>query len=236
MNCAECVYWNPDDDCCDAFECNGTECASLPCEQPDGSVIPVTSYMITILCGKSASGKDTLLRELVKRGDFVPLVSTTTRPPREGEVEGKDYFFVSREEFEKRKAEGKFVEMRSYNTLVGGKKDVWFYGLEKQELEGCKDYVVILDLGGAEECRRHYGKANTLIFYVDAPDALRRTRAESRGSFDDTEWNRRLLDDDVVFSDDRVMEVCDMTINNSGSVETLLSGFDDAFEHFTNRK
>ena len=53
--------------------------------------------MLLILAGKSASGKDTLLNELIKNQNFNPLVSTTTRPMREGENEGKEYFFVSKD-------------------------------------------------------------------------------------------------------------------------------------------
>ena len=55
--------------------------------------------MVTILCGKSASGKDTLLRELIKDGYFQPLISTTTRPMRDGEVQDKDYHFISHDDF-----------------------------------------------------------------------------------------------------------------------------------------
>ena len=57
--------------------------------------------MLTILIGMSASGKDAILRELVANHGFREIVTTTTRPMRKGEVNGKDYNFISRKEFEK---------------------------------------------------------------------------------------------------------------------------------------
>lgn len=64
--------------------------------------------MLTILIGMSASGKDAILRELVANHGFCEIVTTTTRPMRKGEVNGKDYNFISRKEFEKGIAEGRF--------------------------------------------------------------------------------------------------------------------------------
>lgn len=80
--------------------------------------------MLTILIGMSASGKDAILRELVANHGFREIVTTTTRPMRKGEVNGKDYNFISRKEFEKGISEGRFFEYRSYNTIWNGKEDV----------------------------------------------------------------------------------------------------------------
>ena len=187
--------------------------------------------MITILCGKSASGKDTLLNELVKSGEFESLISTTSRPMRDGETDGKEYHFVSREEFEKRLAEGKFIEHRSYNTLVGGNPDTWYYGMEKRDLDPNKNYLVILDLEGAKAFQQVYGKDNTLAVFVEAPDAIRTDRAMSRGSFDESEWERRLADDNIKFSEENVFEVCDTNVLNYGSdLGKLVRDFKDTFE------
>ena len=187
--------------------------------------------MITILCGKSASGKDTLLNELVKSGEFESLISTTSRPMRDGETDGKEYHFVSREEFEKRLAEGKFIEHRSYNTLVGGNPDTWYYGMEKRDLDPNKNYLVILDLEGAKAFQQVYGKDNTLAVFVEAPDAIRTDRAMSRGSFDESEWKRRLADDNIKFSEENVFKVCDTNVLNYGSdLGKLVRDFKNTFE------
>ena len=182
--------------------------------------------MITVLCGKSASGKDTLFKELIERG-FEPIISTTSRPMREGETEGKEYNFVTREEFEKRLAEGRFLEHRSYDTLVNGNPDTWYYGMEKREYDRGKDYLVILDLEGAKAFKEAY-KDDVFVVGIEAPDTRRKEWAESRGSFDETEWNRRFEDDRVKFSPENMTEMCDTVIQNTTSVENLMYQFAQA--------
>jgi len=182
--------------------------------------------MITVLCGKSASGKDTLFKELIERG-FEPIISTTSRPMREGETEGKEYNFVTREEFEKRLAEGRFLEHRSYDTLVNGNPDTWYYGMEKREYDRGKDYLVILDLEGAKAFKEAY-KDDVFVVGIEAPDTKRKEWAESRGSFDETEWNRRFEDDKVKFAPENMAEMCDTVIQNTTSVENLMYQFAQA--------
>ena len=177
--------------------------------------------MIVILCGKSASGKDTFLDILENKG-FERIVSTTSRPMREGEEEGRDYFYVSRDEFEKRIKEGRFVEYRSYDTLVDGKKETWYYGVEKyqqinEETAQTKDFVVVLDLDGAKAFKEAYKYADIVACYLDVNDDERTRRAMLRGSFDETEWNRRLADDNIKFSPENVEAVCDCVMTNNDS-------------------
>lgn len=181
--------------------------------------------MITILCGKSASGKDTLLNELTSgKWDFERIVSTTSRPMREGEEEGKDYFYVSRDEFEQRLENGNFVEHRAYNTLVDNIPDTWYYGVEKQELDPEKDYVVVLDLEGAKNfCEAYKNKGfDILTCYIDVPDEVRTERAKNRGSYNESEWNRRLADDNIKFSPENVEAVCDCVLHNDSDMRSLL--------------
>ena len=61
----------------------------------------MNKYKVVAICGKSAAGKDTFLQEILKlnKGSFHEIVSCTTRPPREGEVHGKNYYFISEEQF-----------------------------------------------------------------------------------------------------------------------------------------
>ena len=146
-------------------------------------------FHVLILMGKSASGKDTLQKELVEKYGYSPIVSTTSRPMREGEKEGVNYFYVSPEEFEKRIAASQMLEYRSYNTTVNGVEDKWYYGTEKLDLKGRN--VVVLDMQGAKDFINYYGKENCSVAYVVALDITRKERAMSRGSFDEAEWNRR---------------------------------------------
>ena len=76
--------------------------------------------VIYAIVGPSASGKDTLARFLSERLGYNSIVSWTSRPPRAGEENGEDYWFVSREEFESTKSRGAFIEWSEFNG--------WFYG------------------------------------------------------------------------------------------------------------
>ena len=85
---------------------------------------------IIVLSAKSASGKDTIMKQLVAEEGFLPCVSHTTRPMREGEAEGREYYFVDQQDFIARKRNDEFVETRTYDTVQGQ----WFYGMSKDEL------------------------------------------------------------------------------------------------------
>ena len=75
---------------------------------------------IYYLLGKSATGKDTLYKEILKRRPKLRTVTMyTTRPIREGETDGVEYFFTDREELERQLASGKVIESRTYQTIAG---------------------------------------------------------------------------------------------------------------------
>lgn len=187
--------------------------------------------MLTILCGKSSSGKDTLSKVLKACG-FQTLVSTTTRPMRVGEVEGRDYYFVTRNEFFAKIDAGDLLEHRDYNTRVNGVPDVWYYGLEKKALEGLdknKGYVLVMDLDGARAVQNAYD-GDCFTVYIDVDDKRRTEWAKARGSFDSEEWYRRLADDQKVFSPENVAEVCDVTIANDKEIFDLLGKFIEVYQ------
>lgn len=172
--------------------------------------------MITILIGKSATGKDTILRELRNEYGYEPIISTTSRPMRENEKDHVDYIFVSSEIFRAMIQIGCFIEYRSYNTLVNGNPDTWYYGVQTFEPDDNRNYVVILDVEGAKSFIDYFGKDNLRIIYIDSDDDIRKSRAEKRGSFNETEWQRRFIDDNIKFSCDVCDSLCDSHINNNG--------------------
>lgn len=166
--------------------------------------------MITIYCGKSAAGKDYSFRKhLREHPDAVPVVSYTTRPMRDGEKNGVDYHFLSNEEFDAMERNGGFLESRAYHTLAGGKPAVWRYASPKLRDDQVRsvDYATVLDLNGCKSYIHQYGRENIDIVYLYTDDGTREQRAEQRGSFDRTEWERRKTDDDMKFSEDRLLEV-----------------------------
>lgn len=176
--------------------------------------------MIRIYFGKSAAGKDTYLKRCVACG-MKPIVSFTTRPMRKGEVNGVDYNYITREEFLSLAEEGELAEVRSYETSVGGKADTWYYGTPIVEPNE-DDYVVVLDLEGIVTYEYTYGPTNLELIFVDTDDEIRRDRAQMRGSFDESEWNRRLADDNKKFSLENIRALKTLfgqpvsVINNSG--------------------
>ena len=189
--------------------------------------------MIIVLLGKSGAGKDAIQNQLVEDG-FERIVTCTTRPMREGEVEGKDYFFLSRNEFENKLLENDIIEYRTYKTLVDNNPDIWYYGTPKQELDNEKDYVIILDKEGAENFIDYYGSNDCFTVYVDLDDDTRTKRAMARGSFNMSEWQRRLADDNDKFKDMSVF--ADYTIVNNRTVREATSDIEIAFYNSTRIK
>ena len=167
--------------------------------------------MIIILCGKSGSGKD----YISKRLGYKPIISYTTRPMRENETNGVEYWFCSNKEFIDMINNDEMIEYRTYNTLYNGKADVWYYGLRKEKIKETEcNYVVILDLNGAKSFIDYYGKDICKVFYIDASDKERTNRAKSRGSFDETEWNRRLIADERDFDMGEIDRIGGIRIKN----------------------
>lgn len=179
--------------------------------------------MITILLGKSASGKDTMLSHMEKEG-AKRIVTCTTRPRRKGEKEGVEYNFISPELFKFWEKCKLFVETRSYNTLVEGKPDTWLYGSPELMNEEERDYATILDVSGTLSYIKHYGPEKIRVKYLVVPDVTRKERAKKRGSFDVTEWNRRARDDAEKFSDKNIAKIKALLGNHFETIDNSLGG------------
>ena len=92
----------------------------------DGKIINFEKewWNILILVGKAASGKDSVVRELVENHNYKKLVTYTTRPMRNGEKQDITYHYISEKEFKNKIQEEFFAEWKSYNTKFG----TWYYG------------------------------------------------------------------------------------------------------------
>ena len=134
--------------------------------------------ILVVVSGFSGAGKGTLMKELLKRYDNYALsVSATTRQPREGEKDGEDYFFVSREYFQQMIEDGRLVEYAQYvNHYYGTPRDY----VEKKMAEG-KDVILEIEIQGALKVKKRFPDA--LLIFVTPPSAgeLRR-RLVGRGT------------------------------------------------------
>lgn len=110
------------------------------------------------ITGPSCSGKTTLLRNLVEKHYFIEMISTTTRPPREGEINGKDYYFVTDEEFDGIE----FVEFVRFSN--------YRYGTSVAELNRCIDTgkipIVIAEPNGTKQFIESAEKYGYTIYMV----------------------------------------------------------------------
>jgi len=138
------------------------------------------------LVGAAASGKDYLRKRFMNRG-FVYGVSHTTRPPREGEVDGVDYYFVDDYEFTEMIGQDKFAEWQEFNG--------WKYGLYRPEFERCD--VMILNAEAVDLLEPEY-RDRLFVIYIAVEEKVRRERLVKRADKDDS-IERRINADNEQF-------------------------------------
>ena len=147
--------------------------------------------IIILLVGKTAAGKDTIQRELINMG-MNAVISYTTRPPRQEEVDGEAYHFITEEEFLEKEEQGFFAETVSYN--VSGDR-TWYYGSAVEDLTD--DKVMIANPHGLRQLRK-IKSLNPIAFYIMADEESIWNRLRQRGD-DSSEARRRLNADDIDF-------------------------------------
>ncbi|MBP5310284.1 MAG: guanylate kinase [Lachnospiraceae bacterium] len=122
--------------------------------------------LLTVVSGFSGAGKGTLMKGLLSKYDNYALsVSMTTRAPRPGEENGREYFFITREQFEKNIADGKLIEHAQYvGNYYGTPKDYVF-----EQLEAGKDVLLEIEIQGALQIKKKFPEA--LLLFVTTKDA-----------------------------------------------------------------
>jgi len=144
---------------------------------------------LIILSGPSGSGKSTVIHRLLQEGGL-PLrvsISATTRAPREGERQGVDYHFLSREAFEEQQQAGAFVE----TAPVHGE----FYGTPRREVDEDRargiGVILVIDVQGAAQVRKHYPEALSVFLRAPSPEIYEQ-RLRLRGTETEDAIARRL--------------------------------------------
>jgi guanylate kinase len=175
---------------------------------------------VFVITGPSGVGKGTLIRELLSRVPDLQLsVSATTRAPREGEVDGRDYHFLTPEQFEQRKEENDFLEFATYSSNR--------YGTLRSEVDRCleagKSVVLEIEVQGAQQVRA--AEPDSVQIFIAPPDpAVLRERLIGRGT-DSTEaiderlkvaeqelaaqddFDHQIINDDVARASNELVEV-----------------------------
>ena len=173
-------------------------------------------YKIVTLSGKAGAGKDRLMQEVLKvlRTEspyftINEIVSCTTRPMREGEVNGKNYYFLTHEEFAERLADGTMVEATIFND--------WCYG---SCLEHMNEDGINIGVYNPEGVAILQSIPDIMVYsiFVDAPDKVRLLRQLNREENPDVkEIIRRFSADEADFSPDNLIDInFQYTVDNGG--------------------
>lgn len=151
-------------------------------------------YKIYAFFGKSGAGKDTIQKWVVSNCYRANgIVSCTTRPKRDSEIEGIDYHYLSNEDFAKEVLNGNMLEATEFND--------WFYGTRLSELKEDADNIGVFNIEGIE-CLLQDPRLEVIPIYVDVNDKIRLQRCLEREQNPNChEICRRFLSDEKDFAD-----------------------------------
>jgi len=162
---------------------------------------------IYYMMGKSASGKDTLYKEIRERLPQLKTVTLyTTRPIRDGERDGVEYYFVSKDTLDTYEKQGKVIELRTYHTVHGD----WHYAtLDDGQVElDRNDYIILGTLESFQKMKAYYGEESITPVYIEVEDGERLRRALLRELSQEkpkyAEMCRRFLADSEDFSEENL--------------------------------
>lgn len=162
---------------------------------------------IFYLMGKSSTGKDTIFKELRKAcPQLKTIVLYTTRPRREGEIDGQEYYFVDESRLSSLIKADQIIELREYHTIEG----IWKYFTVADgqiDLEG-NSYMVIGTLESYQRMIQYFDDGKVIPIYVEVEDgerlarALAREKRQARPGY--AEMCRRFLADEEDFSEENL--------------------------------
>ena len=165
---------------------------------------------IYYLMGKSSSGKDTIYKRIKELHPELKTVTIyTTRPIREGEKNGKEYYFVNEEKLQQLLDDGKVIELRTYDTVHGP----WNYFTvdDGQFDQDTADYLMIGTLESYQKMREYFGEERIVPLYIEVEYGERLMRALTRERMQKepkyAEMCRRFLADTEDFSEENLKAV-----------------------------
>ena len=170
-----------------------------------------------VISGASASGKTEVAHIISKKYGLTRVITVTTREKRVGEVDGVDYFFVSREDFLKLIKEDKLVEYTEYNgNLYGSRKD-----------QIADDHILVIEASGLKAYIA-LNDPSIITFALTANAKIREERMKCRGD-KECDIEKRLKSDRTVFSKTNLKGVNYFIENNTASLDELA---DDIYDKY----
>ena len=163
---------------------------------------------IVYLMGKSSTGKDTIFKALCQQNQerLKTIIPYTTRPIRDGEQDGVEYYFTDEEGFQQLKQQGKIVEDRGYHTYYG----LWrYFTVDDGQIDLQKhDYIMIGTLESYRQMCQYYGKDAFVPVLIQVDDGIRLQRALDRERQQESpryeEMCRRFLADSEDFAAEKI--------------------------------
>lgn len=162
---------------------------------------------IVCLMGKSSTGKDTLFKRLLEDGELglKKIVPYTTRPIRDGEREGVEYFFTDEPGFGRFRKCGRIIEVREYHTFHG----LWrYFTADDGQIDGDHDYMMIGTLEAYRNLQEYFGESRIVPVMIELDDGVRLQRALDRERTQEDpryeEMCRRFLADSADFSEENI--------------------------------
>lgn len=170
-----------------------------------------TMPKLFVIMGKSATGKDTIYQDLLKEKKLSlrPVLGYTTRPIRDGEQDGVEYYFVTVTKMKQMEQQGRIIECRCYHTIYGE----WYYFTASDGQIDLKksDYLMIATLEGYEKLQNYFGSDKVIPIYLEVEDGIRLSRAIMREQKQTkpkyAELCRRYLADETDFSEKNLSKV-----------------------------
>lgn len=179
---------------------------------------------IFYIMGKSASGKDSIYRWLLGKKELKlkKIIPYTTRPVRDGEEQGREYYFVDEGRYRKLQEEGKLIESRSYETVYG----IWtYFTADDGQIDlAHSNFLAIGTLESYRKMRDYFGSGNICPIYVEVEDGERLMRALLRERQQEhpryAEMCRRFLADEEDFSEENIQEagICRRFVNDDSKI------------------
>lgn len=164
---------------------------------------------IICLMGKSSTGKDTIFKRLLEDRDLnlKNIVPYTTRPLRDGEKDGEEYFFTDEAGYLRLKEQGKIIEERCYDTFHG----LWrYFTVDDGQVQlQAQNYIMIGTLEAYRQLREYFGEDRMLPVMIELDDGCRLQRALNRELSQDSpryeEMCRRFLADSADFAEEKIL-------------------------------